>query len=82
MLKLNAKTTALVVINLQKSILPFASSPHTANKVVNRAKKLAAKFRASSQPVFLVRVSWSANYAKALKQPVNAPSPAKVLPKN
>lgn len=56
MLELNAKTTALVVIDLQEGILPFAGGPHTAAEVVNRAGKLAAKFRASGQPVFLVRV--------------------------
>ena len=56
MLELNAKTTALVVIDLQEGILPFAGGPHTADEVVNRAE--------------------------ALKQPVDAPSPAKVLPEN
>ena len=82
MLELNAKTTALVVIDLQEGILPFAGGPHTADEVVNRAGKLAVNFRASGQPVFLVRVGWSADYAEALKQPVDAPSPAKVLPEN
>ena len=57
MLELNAKTTALVVIDLQEGILPFAGGPHTADEVVNRAGKLAAKFLyASSQP----RVFWCA----------------------
>ncbi|EFK3638320.1 hydrolase [Escherichia coli O124] len=73
MLELNAKTTALVVIDLQEGILPFAGGPHTADEVVNRA---------SGQPVFLVRVGWSTDHAEALKQPVDAPSPAKVLPEN
>ena len=80
MLELNAKTTALVVIDLQEGILPFAGGPHTADEVVNRAGKLAAKFRASGQPVFLVRVGWSADYAVALQQTGDAPSPATVLP--
>ena len=79
MLELNAKTTALVVIDLQEGILPFAGGPHTADEVVNRAGKLAAKFRASGQPVFLVRVGWSADYAEALKQPVDAPSPDTIV---
>ena len=34
MLELNAKTTALVVIDLQEGILPFAGGPHTADEVV------------------------------------------------
>ena len=36
MLELNAKTTALVVIDLQEGILPFAGGPHTPEDVVNR----------------------------------------------
>lgn len=76
MLELNAKTTALVVIDLQEGILPFAGGPHTADEVVNRAGKLAAKFRASGQPVFLVRVGWSADYAEALNSRL-MPLPAK-----
>lgn len=39
MLELNAKTTALVVIDLQEGILPFAGGPHTADEVVNRDRK-------------------------------------------
>lgn len=37
MLQLNAKTTALVIIDLQEGILPFAGGPHSANDVVARA---------------------------------------------
>lgn len=43
MLKLNATTTALVVIDLQEGILPFAGGPYTANEVVARAAQLAEK---------------------------------------
>ncbi len=81
MLELNAKTTALVVIDLQEGILPFAGGPHTADEVVNRAGKLAAKFRASGQPVFLVRVGWSADYAEALNSRLMPPPPLKCCPK-
>ena len=37
MLKLDATKTALVVIDLQEGILPFAGGPHTADDVVSRA---------------------------------------------
>lgn len=77
MLELNAKTTALVVIDLQEGILPFAGGPHTAHDVVTRAAQLAEKFRAHGSPVVMVRVGWSDDYAEALKQPVDAQSPAK-----
>ncbi|CDL42044.1 Nicotinamidase/isochorismatase family protein [Citrobacter freundii] len=43
MLELNAKTTALVVIDLQEGILPFAGGPHTAHTVVARTAQLAEK---------------------------------------
>ena len=82
MLQLNAKTAALVVIDLQEGILPFAGGPHSASDVVARAARLAAKFRASGSPVVMVRVGWSADYAEALKQPVDAPTPAQALPDN
>lgn len=43
MLELNAATTALVVIDLQEGILPFAGGPHAASDVVARAAKLDRK---------------------------------------
>ncbi|VDZ61372.1 isochorismatase [Citrobacter freundii] len=79
MLELNAKTTALVVIDLQEGILPFAGGPHTAHAVVARAAQLAEKFRTHGSPVVMVRVGWSDDYAEALKQPVDAQTPAKAL---
>lgn len=82
MLELNASTTALVVIDLQEGILPFAAGPHSAPDVVDRAARLAEKFRVHGSPVVMVRVGWSPDYAEALKQPVDAPSPAKALPEN
>jgi len=78
--ELNAKTTALVVIDLQEGILPFAGGPHTADEVVARAARLAEKFRANGAPVVMVRVGWSADFAEALKQPVDAPIGGHALP--
>lgn len=72
MLTLDASKTALVVIDLQEGILPFAGGPHTADDVVNRAARLAQTCRASGASVVMVRVGWSADYAEALKQPVDA----------
>lgn len=82
MLQLNAKTTALVIIDLQEGILPFAGGPHSANDVVARAARLAQTFRANGSPVVMVRVGWSDDYAEALKQPVDAQAPANALPEN
>ncbi|MEA1065273.1 hydrolase [Erwinia sp. HR93] len=80
MLQLNAQKTALVVIDLQEGILPFAGGPHAAEDVVARAARLAEKCRSIGSPVALVRVGWSTDFADALKQPVDAPAPAKALP--
>ena len=82
MLTLDASKTALVVIDLQEGILPFAGGPHTADDVVSRAARLAETCRASGAPVVMVRVGWSADYAEALKQPVDAQAPARALPEN
>ncbi|MBK4713785.1 MULTISPECIES: hydrolase [Tenebrionibacter/Tenebrionicola group] len=80
MSELNAKKTALVVIDLQEGILPFARGPHTAGDVVARAARLAEKCRAVGAPVVLVRVGWSPDFADALKQPVDAAPGSDALP--
>lgn len=82
MLELNTAKTALVVIDLQEGILPFAGGPHTAQDVVARSARLAGKFRANGAPVVLVRVGWSADFAEALKQPVDAAMGGHSLPEN
>ncbi|MGQ8704719.1 hydrolase [Serratia sp. TSA_198.1] len=84
MLKLDAQTTALVLIDLQNGILPYAGGPHSAESVVAHGAQLAARFRSLDAPVILVRVGWSDTFADALKQPVDrpTPSPAGGLPAN
>lgn len=78
----NPATTALVVIDLQEGILPFAGGPHNADDVVSRTAQLADKFRAHAAPVVLVRVGWSADFGDALRQPVDAPMGGHALPDN
>ncbi len=80
MLQINARKAALVVIDLQEGILPFAGGPHSADDVVARAARLAEKCRAIGTPVVLVRVGWSADFAEALKQPVDVPPDGNALP--
>lgn len=82
MLELNAAKTALVVIDLQEGILPFAGGPYSANDVVSRAARLAEKCREAGSPVILVRVGWSSDFAEALKQPVDAAIGGHSLPDN
>lgn len=80
-MKLNAATTALVLIDLQEGILPFAGGPHSADDVVSRAAKLADSFRSNNSPVILVRVGWSKDFGDAPKQEVDAAAHG-ALPEN
>jgi nicotinamidase-related amidase len=72
--------TALVLIDLQKGILPFAGGPHSAASVLDKASSLARRFRERQAPVVLVRVGWSADGGDAPRQPVDRPMPAMTLP--
>lgn len=82
MLKLDPNTSALVLIDLQQGILPFAGGPHSADDVVSRSATLARRFREQGAPVFLVRVGWSADFAEALKTPVDIATGGAALPEN
>jgi nicotinamidase-related amidase len=81
--------TALIVIDLQKGIVGMPSEPHPANVVVANASKLAQAFRKNQMPVFLVRVTPSADGKDGLqpvtdsKSQMNFPRPsdwAEVVP--
>src|ERR1700743_304968 len=52
-LKLDAATTALVLIDLQQGILPYAQAPYDSAAVLANAVPLAAAFRAAKSPVVL-----------------------------
>ena len=72
---LSAKTTALVLIDLQRGILPFAQGPHSAEQVLGASARLTKRFRELGAPVVLVRVGWAPDYADAPRQPVDRPAP-------
>jgi len=80
--KLDPNTTALVLIDLQQGILPFGKAPRSGESVVATSAKLAARFREVNAPVVLVRVGWGADFADALKQPVDQPAAHGGLPAN
>ncbi|XNM65097.1 hydrolase [Escherichia coli] len=79
---LDANKTALVVIDLQEGILPFAGGPHTATDVVERASRLAQKCLARLCTGYHGSRGLVSHFAEALKQPVDSPAPAKALPDN
>ena len=74
-LALDPRTTALVLIDLQKGILPLAKAPYGADTVLAHAAALAQAFRAAHAPVVRVRVRFSADRADRLQPPVDSPNP-------
>ena len=71
-LSLDPRTTALVLIDLQKGIAGRQTAPHAAADVIARAGRLADRFRERKSPVVLVRVTYSPDGADRLSQPVDA----------
>ena len=65
--KLDPRTTALVLIDLQMGVGGYAGGPHTAEDVFERAGRLAARFRELGAPEALVRVGFSADGADMLR---------------
>src|SRR5579863_6505595 len=64
------KSAALVLIDLQRGILGYTLTPHSATDVVTRAAQLAAAFREKGGTVVYVRV----DMADTLRLPVDAPT--------
>jgi nicotinamidase-related amidase len=73
--KLDAASTALVLLDLQKGIFGVAGGPHTAAQVVKNAAALAMRFRELRATVVLVRIGWSEGFPDLLRQPVDRAPP-------
>ena len=67
--------TALVLIDLQQGILPFAQGPYLAEQILPNAKLLMDHFHQHHAPVVLVRVDWSKEGKDALTPRVDQPLP-------
>ena len=82
MTQLDPRTTALVLIDVQKGIIGMPLAPRTGNEVLTTGQGLARQFRAVGAPVILVRVAWADDYADAPGQRVDQPfaRPAGGLP--
>jgi nicotinamidase-related amidase len=61
MIELDPKSTALVLIDLQKGILGNTLTPTTAQELLARGQALAERFRAAKATVVLVNVAFSAD---------------------
>lgn len=67
------RTTALVMIDLQKGILGRPPAPHSAPEILSRATALAEQARIAGAAVVWVRACWSPDLGDALRQPVDRP---------
>lgn len=82
-IKLEASTTALVLIDLQKGIASRPElAPHSGEHVVKRSIELAERFRRVSAGVVLVNVAFAPDFKDALKSPVDAPMQGGPRPAN
>jgi len=81
-LKLDPRTTALVLIDLQRGVVARSTAPHSAHDVVARAAQIAERFRQLEAPVILVRVEFSPDGGDMLRQQVDAPNPPAERPAN
>ena len=79
-MQLNAKDTALVLIDLQKGVMARSVVPHSAAAVYERSMLLAKRFRDAGAPVVQVRVSFSSDLEDAPRQPVDQPTDYSALP--
>jgi nicotinamidase-related amidase len=76
MLALDPRTTALILIDVQKGVLSMPLAPHGAAQVVQNAARLGLHFDEVGALVVLVHVAFSAASVDRLSQPVDAASPA------
>jgi nicotinamidase-related amidase len=79
-LTIDPKTTALILIDLQKGIASMQTVPHPAADVIARGAELAAKCRAHGVLVILVRVDPGPNGELAPSPQADQPRPKMTIP--
>ena len=78
--ELDPKTSALIVIDLQRGIVAREVAPHSSAEVVAAARRLARRFRELKSTVVLVRVAWSADERDRLQPTIDAAMPVGTVP--
>jgi len=73
-MQLDAISTALILIDLQKGVLSMPVQPHSADAVYTRSMLLAQRFRSAGALVVRVRVAFASDLADAVRQPVDQPT--------
>jgi len=79
-LDLDARQTALVVIDLQRGIVARDVAPHHSADVVSRSARLAEALRDAGGRVVLVRVAYAPDEGDRLRVPVDAAMPPGPMP--
>jgi nicotinamidase-related amidase len=74
-LVLDPRSTALVLIDLQKGILSQPLAPHDVGTVTRNGVALAKRFLEKKAPVVAVNVMFSADYGDAPPKDVDSPMP-------
>jgi nicotinamidase-related amidase len=74
-LELTPRSTALVVIDLQRGIVARQVAPHSSSEVVERAARIAAATRAAGGLVVMVRVAYAADGGDRVRTRVDAAMP-------
>ena len=77
-MEINKKSTAIVVIDLQKGIVAMPTEPYPVNTIVTNAVKLVKAFRSHQLPVFLVHVGMSADFKDGLHPACDQPNQMRV----
>ncbi|HLI03839.1 MAG TPA: hydrolase [Terracidiphilus sp.] len=72
-LALDPRTTAIVVIDLQKGIVQMPGNPHSAQSVVANAVRILDAGRAAGAQPVLVHVGFSPDFRDALQMPADEP---------
>ncbi|MGH7620536.1 MAG: hypothetical protein ACREPM_25250 [Gemmatimonadaceae bacterium] len=75
-LTLDPRTTALVLIDLQKGIVARALTPHSATKVLENSVALGRRRNETGALAVFVHVAFSADQGDRLQQPTDAPMAA------
>jgi nicotinamidase-related amidase len=75
MLTLDPKTTALVLIDLQKGILSRPTQPYSGEQIFAKGMELTQRFRAVRAPVVRVRVDFGSDFVDAPSNNVDEPTP-------
>ena len=78
---LDPKSTALILIDLQRGIVARDTQPYTTAQVVERAARLTRRFREAEALVVLVHVAFAPDLSDRLNPPADSPTPATPLPK-